>query len=507
MNNQAIGLSLIVFALIGLLVAVSTYVRRKQITGTGWFICLCVSNTLWAVLDALVYLVPNESAVSVFQGTKLAFAGTSTLIIYILVQKILKDKSFDWVALVCLFSVPVITFVLGLTNASHGLLLETVGFIYQDGVRIVLVDNGLWFWLYCVFCYVLVILSVNLIIRQLVRLHGKYRSPALIFLAALILCVIASVGAILRVFPYALDPMPYAAIALQIMLYFALSTPASMEMLLSSREVIFEQSANIMFILNNEREIIDMNSQAKRIVDQLGIKVTKGLTYDDVYDQWTARNNARDFAEDASIFTIEEDNRNIHYQKLSSSIYNKQGVLTGTFIEIKNITPMMTLIHKLQDSAYFDYLTGLHNRNYLISILNDWSEKELLERDILPLGIVVGDVNGLKRINDVYGHSKGDLLLQLVAADISKYKPEGGITFRMGGDEFITLVPRSDKEELNYYVNVMENKDYSLVTPELVESGIAISYVLKKDSNISIMESIHEADVLMYTKKKNRRKA
>ena len=370
MNNQAIGLSLIVFALIGLLVAVSAYVRRKRITGTRWFICLCVFNTLWAVLDALVYLVPNESAVSVFQGTKLAFAGTSILIIYILVQKNLK-----------------------------------------------------------------------------------------------------------------------------------------MEMLLSSREVIFEQSENIMFILNNEREIIDMNSQAKRIVDQSGIKETKGLTYDDIYDQWTARNNVRDFAEDASIFTIEEDDRNIHYQKLSSSIYNKKGVLTGTFIEIKNITPIMTLIHKLQDSAYFDYLTGLHNRNYLISIINDWSEKELLEKDILPLGIVVGDVNGLKRINDVYGHSKGDLLLQLVAAELSKYKPEGGITFRMGGDEFITLVPRSNKEELNYYVNVMENKDYSLVNPELAEAGIAISYVLKKDNNISIMESIHEADVLMYTKKKNRRKA
>jgi len=347
--------------------------------------------------------------------------------------------------------------------------------------------------------------TVYLIIRQSIRLPSRYRTTAFILLAAVVLGAAASVGAILGIFPYNLDPAPFAAVVVQVVVYFALCMPSSAEMLLSSRETIFEQTQNPMFILNKNREIIDLNIRAREVVEGLELKVTRVFPYESFWDRWMSKDTIRVLKEDSSIFSEEADHKTVHYQEVVSSLCNHKGEEIGTFIEIKNITPIMSMIHKLQDSAYFDNLTGLHNRNYFVKMVNDWDEDQEMYQSLFPIGIIVGDVNGLKKINDTFGHARGDLLLQWMAEDLSRYRPDKAMVFRMGGDEFLTLVPEADREELNHYIEVIKSQDYGKADPDLASASMAISYVIKEDMQTSLMESIHEADVLMYTQKYDRR--
>ena len=89
--------------------------------------------------------------------------------------------------------------------------------------------------------------------------------------------------------------------------------------------------------------------------------------------------------------------------------------------------------------SYHDQLTGLYNRRFYEEVLKNIDTKENL-----PLTILIGDVNGLKLINDSFGHKAGDALLKTTADAIVKGCKDEGIVCRLGGDEFAIILTKAD---------------------------------------------------------------
>lgn len=89
--------------------------------------------------------------------------------------------------------------------------------------------------------------------------------------------------------------------------------------------------------------------------------------------------------------------------------------------------------------SYRDQLTGLYNRRFY--------EEELKRLDTernLPLSLVMGDVNGLKLVNDSFGHVMGDRLLKKVAEVLNRNSRADDIIARLAGDEFVLILPKTD---------------------------------------------------------------
>lgn len=86
-----------------------------------------------------------------------------------------------------------------------------------------------------------------------------------------------------------------------------------------------------------------------------------------------------------------------------------------------------------------DQLTGLHNRHYLERYLGEG------DRPVDLLALLV-DVDGLKHVNDTYGHEAGDALLRCVAHTLASNTRPGDVLIRWGGDEFLLLVPNVDAD-------------------------------------------------------------
>lgn len=103
-----------------------------------------------------------------------------------------------------------------------------------------------------------------------------------------------------------------------------------------------------------------------------------------------------------------------------------------------------TLITRLKELSLKDPLTGLYNYRYLRERL--FSEFKRAKRYINPLSIVMVDIDYFKSVNDIYGHQYGDLIIKEIAHTLIKFSRSFDIVTRYGGEEFIILLPDTNKE-------------------------------------------------------------
>jgi diguanylate cyclase (GGDEF)-like protein/PAS domain S-box-containing protein/putative nucleotidyltransferase with HDIG domain len=145
--------------------------------------------------------------------------------------------------------------------------------------------------------------------------------------------------------------------------------------------------------------------------------------------------------------------------------------------------------------SYRDKLTGVYNRRYY--------EEEIKNLDCeqnLPISIIIGDVNGLKLVNDAFGHAKGDEFLQKAAASIQKACRENDLIARWGGDEFVILLPETKSEEAEQIINLIETK-YVDESVNAVNLSISFGYGTKTEAEQDIMQVLKNAEDNMYQHK------
>lgn len=144
---------------------------------------------------------------------------------------------------------------------------------------------------------------------------------------------------------------------------------------------------------------------------------------------------------------------------------------------------------------YRDMLTDLYNKNFFEEELQRHNTKRQL-----PISIIMGDINGLKLINDAFGHGMGDEVLKKVAKIISQAFREEDIISRIGGDEFIVLLPNTPEETALEIVNRIKEKceDNPL---DFIKISISFGVASKTEIDTDINKVIKKAEDRMYFKK------
>ena len=149
-------------------------------------------------------------------------------------------------------------------------------------------------------------------------------------------------------------------------------------------------------------------------------------------------------------------------QSTSEFIFTEQDInLAQTAAkQIALILANLKLQENLEYQSSRDSLTGLYNRYYFTKVFAQY----LVEADELKqfLGIILLDIDYFKRINDVYGHLAGDLVLQKVANYLKESIRPEDIICRYGGEEIIILIPNTSLQQLVYRARTLQKGISSL---------------------------------------------
>ena len=194
------------------------------------------------------------------------------------------------------------------------------------------------------------------------------------------------------------------------------------------------------------------------------------------------------------------------YVVLNGPIYNMDASIVSVWLVVNALSVFCFLFayaslmlkfvmdseHKLTTMANTDQLTGLSNRHYMMSYLNDSFQ------NILPnQWIAMADIDDFKKINDTYGHSCGDYVLIEIAKAIQEVCQECTIC-RWGGEEFLIISNGDtiDPQLLEQLRQKIENTSFSY-HGQSFDVTVTIGISLYHDQ-LSLDEWIHDADKKLY---------
>ncbi|MFN2340922.1 MAG: diguanylate cyclase [Halanaerobium sp.] len=159
-----------------------------------------------------------------------------------------------------------------------------------------------------------------------------------------------------------------------------------------------------------------------------------------------------------------------------------------------DITDRVKKEKKIEYLAYKDSLTDLYNRKFFEAELQRMDTKSKL-----PISIIIGDLNGLKIINDSYGQKKGDQLLRKTAKLLKEVVTKNDVLARYGGDEFTILLPQTTNKKAQKIVDRIKSKSNNKKSE--ITLSISLGVATKENEKQNIMEVLKQAEDEMYQNK------
>lgn len=184
-----------------------------------------------------------------------------------------------------------------------------------------------------------------------------------------------------------------------------------------------------------------------------------------------------------------------YFWSIASPLYGPEGQIIGSIESVRDITDRKKIEKKLIHISFHDPLTKLYNRAFF--------EEELKRLDsprYMPISIIMTDLNGLKLVNDAFGHDSGDNLLKQAAKIIKSCCRRVDIVARWGGDEFVILLPQTNTAQA---LNIIERikKACDKTSGLKIPVSIALGCATKTAETDSARIILKKAEDKMYRSK------
>ena len=201
---------------------------------------------------------------------------------------------------------------------------------------------------------------------------------------------------------------------------------------------------------------------------------------------------------------IRRDSTTFYAHATAVRIDSEEDIETCFVLSFLDITKRVELEKKLTELSLHDSLTGLYNRRGFMTLGRQMIDSS--RRKQPEVGLLYLDIDGLKQINDDFGHRQGDKALELTAKVLRNCFRESDIIARLGGDEFVVLFMDSTGFTENSIRERIRGQIEELVPASGLETELSLSMgyfstVLSYQTHIG--QLLSQADGLMYSNKES----
>ena len=265
---------------------------------------------------------------------------------------------------------------------------------------------------------------------------------------------------------------------------------------------LFDESTEAIALLDNDNIILKINKKFEKIFNYKNDKV-KGIDIDSLIVPKDKKEEGKKYTEQVinnKDIKKESVRKNKNGEKIFVSIHAfpiklDEGQI-GIYAIYNDITQRKKEEKKIKYLSFHDQMTGIYNRRFFES------EMERLDKSRkLPISIIMSDINGLKKVNDQYGHAKGDQYIKTVANEIKSAVRQGDILARVGGDEFAILLPYTNEDEVQRIEKRIQTNVNKLDKKLHYPVGISTGYAVKKNKDEELSDIFKKADYEMYKMK------
>ncbi|WP_319201658.1 HD domain-containing phosphohydrolase [uncultured Ilyobacter sp.] len=271
---------------------------------------------------------------------------------------------------------------------------------------------------------------------------------------------------------------------------------ALVENLQKEYESLFTEAPVPYLLLNEKFEIQKFNNASRKLFGTsklLGVSITKFIAHDsqdDIYHLKRKMVAGEEYEIKINLNILDE----IRNFKIFANIINfmDKAYCRVTLLDQTQIYQQMEEIRYL---SFKDKLTGAYNRNFFNEEL-----KRLDNKKNFPVGVVMADLNGLKLVNDAFGHHFGDKLLKQTVSMLKSGLRGDDIIARIGGDEFVMILPRVSELEIKKIIKRMKKISEGIGVRD-IKLSVAYGYSIKKSEGNSLESFLKEAENNMYKDK------
>lgn len=192
---------------------------------------------------------------------------------------------------------------------------------------------------------------------------------------------------------------------------------------------------------------------------------------------------------------VSKNGNKLYIEDSAAPIRDSQGNILGMILVFRDSTEKIERQKEIEYLSLHDHLTGLYNRRYMHD-----SIKRLDTKRNLPFSVIYMDVNGLKLVNDALGHDMGDRLLKKIADTLTCILRSDDIIGRLGGDEFLVLLPKTNKIQAETIVErISASLKYTELDPVIISLAIGCSVKTKLEQDME--DILKRAESRMYNDK------
>jgi diguanylate cyclase (GGDEF)-like protein len=345
---------------------------------------------------------------------------------------------------IALFSVPVITFFIRLTNPWHRIFYKSWEIKQSFGFNSLYLERGCWYFVHIFFTLLCLILTIIVYYLGYRRKQACYSKPQLMifFFASLF----PLIGIILVLFIYDKWIVDFSALIMPIAVFiigYGILKYDFLEIKTLARETIFENSVDGMMIFESGLRLIDYNKAAEGFFEALHISLDNYPIELLLYCEPELLEIFKSESTKEFSLIINNEKRFFEISTLPLDVGNDKKM--KMLKNIRDITEKKKIQETLTNLATIDSLSGLYNRAEFLKLAQrEFSSAEIGSE---KLSLLMLDIDRFKNINDTLGHAAGDEVIRVIGNLLSTSFRKTDFAGRLGGDEFVVLLKNASLAE------------------------------------------------------------